>query len=248
MSHLLIVEDDELLRDGLAAQLTQAGHTVTPAADGAVAQALLESTRFDGVILDLGLPVVSGMVLLRWIRQRLSALPVLILTARDGVDDRVKGLNAGADDYLTKPFDMAELQARLGALLRRSRLPAFGGSLELPAGTAGPLRVDATLPMAWLGDEPMELTQREWALLQLLVANSGQVVSREDVLAVWQAQPGEGAPGGPVGTSTAALSGTIGGSNALEVYVHRLRRKLADSGLNIRNVRGLGYLLETTPP
>ena len=236
MSRLLIVEDDELLRDGLAAQLTQAGHTVTPAANGAVAQALLESTRFDGVILDLGLPVVSGMVLLRWIRQRLSALPVLILTARDGVDDRVKGLNAGADDYLTKPFDMAELQARLGALLRRSRLPAFGGSLELPAGTAGQLRVDATLPMAWLGDEPMELTQREWALLQLLVANSGQVVSREDVLAVWQAEPGESAPG------------VASGSNALEVYVHRLRRKLADSDLNIRNVRGLGYLLETVTP
>lgn len=242
MSHLLIVEDDDLLRDGLAAQLTQAGHTVTPAADGAVAQALLESTRFDGVILDLGLPVISGMVLLRWIRQRLSALPVLILTARDGVDDRVKGLNAGADDYLTKPFDMAELQARLGALLRRSRLPAFGGSLELPAGAAGRLRVDATLPMAWLGDEPMELTQREWALLQLLVVNSGQVVSREDVLAVWQAEPGEGPLGG------AALSGTVTGSNALEVYVHRLRRKLADSGLNIRNVRGLGYLLEAVTP
>ena len=96
--------------------------------------------------------------------------------------------------------------------------------------------------MAWLGDEPMELTQREWALLQLLVANSGQVVSREDVLSVWQAEPGESPPGG------AALSGTVTGSNALEVYVHRLRRKLADSGLNIRNVRGLGYLLEAATP
>ena len=234
MSHLLIVEDDDLLRDGLTAQLTQVGHSVTPAADGAVAQALLESTRFDGVILDLGLPVISGMVLLRWIRQRLTALPVLILTARDGVDDRVKGLNAGADDYLTKPFNMAELEARLAAMLRRSRLPAFGGSLELPAGTTGRLRVDATLPMAWLDDEPMELTQREWALLQLLVVNAGQVVSREDVLGVWQADPS----GDTTGT----------GSNALEVYVHRLRRKLTDSGLNIRNVRGLGYMLESVAP
>ena len=181
MSSLLIVEDDELLRDALSAQLAQAGHTVTPAADGAIAQALLETHRFDGVLLDLGLPKVSGMEVLHWIRLRLPALPVLVLTARDGVDDRVQGLNAGADDYLTKPFSMAELQARLGAMLRRARLPAFGGSLELVADSTRRLRVDATLPQAWLDDEAMELTQREWALLSLLVTNAGQVVSREDV-------------------------------------------------------------------
>jgi two-component system OmpR family response regulator len=228
MTSLLIVEDDELLRDGLCAQLAQAGHSVTSAADGALAQALLESTRFDGVILDLGLPKVSGMEVLHWIRRRLPALPVLILTARDGVEDRVQGLNAGADDYLTKPFNMAELQARLGAMLRRARLPAFGGSLELSTSDHQRLRVDATQPQAWLDDVPMELTHREWALLSLLVSHAGQVVSREDVLGVWQSEPGDGA-----------------GSNALEVYVHRLRRKLLDSGLNIRNVRGLGYLLES---
>lgn len=228
MPHLLIVEDDDLLRDALAAQLQQAGHSTAAAADGLSARSLLESTRFDGVILDLGLPLLDGMEVLRWIRQRLAALPVLVLTARDGVDDRVQGLNAGADDYLTKPFIMAELQARLDAMLRRSRLPAFGGTLEIAAGT-GQLRVDAVLPRAWLGDEALELTQREWSLLSLLVANAGQVVSREDVLAAWQSEPGEGQGQG---------------SNALEVYVHRLRRKLADSGLSIRNVRGLGYLLE----
>ena len=231
MSHLLIVEDDELLRDGLNALLVQAGHSVTPAADGQAALALLQSSRFDGVILDLGLPRVSGMAVLQWIRQRRAALPVLILTARDGVDDRVLGLNAGADDYLTKPFHLAELEARLGAMLRRARLPAFGGTLELSAGTVGRLRVDAQLPRAWLGDTALELTQREWALLSLLVTHAGQVVSREDVLGAWQSEPAEGATG----------------SNALEVYVHRLRRKLADSSLNIRNVRGLGYLLETPP-
>lgn len=231
MSSLLIIEDDELLRDGLSAQFTQAGHNVMAAADGEAAQALLEAHRFDGVVLDLGLPKISGMELLRWVRKRLPALPVLILTAREGVDDRVQGLNAGADDYLTKPFNMAELQARMGALLRRARLPAFGGSLELAASpTARPLRVDATLPQAWLGDEALELTQREWALLSLLVSQAGRVVSREDVLETWQSEPGE--PG--------ALA-----SNALEVYIHRLRRKLVDSGLNIRNVRGLGYMLET---
>lgn len=233
MPHLLIVEDDELLRDALAAQLAQAGHSVDTAANGALAQAQLEATRFDGVILDLGLPVVDGMEVLRWIRRRLLALPVLILTARDGVEDRVQGLNAGADDYLTKPFNMAELEARLQALLRRSRLPAFGGSLEVPEATGGRrLRVDPVQPLAWLGEEPLELTQREWTLLALLVANTGQVVSREDVIAAWQTEPGD----------TSASAGLA--SNALEVYVHRLRRKLGDSGLSIRNVRGLGYLLE----
>jgi two-component system, OmpR family, response regulator len=231
MPHLLIVEDDDLLRDGLGTLLNQAGHTVTSAADGQAALTLLQTSRFDGVILDLGLPLVSGMAVLQWIRQRLNALPVLILTARDGVEERVMGLNTGADDYLTKPFSIDELQARLGAMLRRARLPAFGGSLELPAGTVGRLRIDAQLPLAWLGDTPLELTQREWALLSLLVTHTGQVVSREDVLAAWQSEAPEGA-------------GAAAGSNALEVYVHRLRRKLADSSLNIRNVRGLGYMLE----
>ena len=233
MSSLLIVEDDDLLRDALSAQLAQAGHTVTPAADGEQAQTLLESSRFDGVILDLGLPKVSGMEVLRWLRKRLPALPVLVLTARDGVEDRVQGLNAGADDYLTKPFSTAELQARLDALLRRARLPAFGGSLEIATASAARLRLDATLPMAWLGDEALEITQREWALLSLLVSHAGQVVSREDVLSRWQAEPGDS---------------TGGGSNALEVYIHRLRRKLDGSGLNIRNVRGLGYMLEPFAP
>lgn len=229
MAHLLIVEDDDLLRDALVAQLRQAGHSTDSAADGLAAREQLESTRFDGVILDLGLPLLDGMDVLRWIRQRLLALPVLILTARDSIEDRVQGLNAGADDYLTKPFIMAELQARLEALLRRSRLPAFGGSLQVTSGTSQ-LRVDASLPRAWLGEEAMELTQREWALLQLLVANAGQVVSREDVLSAWQSEAVDGQ-----------------GSNALEVYVHRLRRKLADSSLSIRNVRGLGYMLESGP-
>lgn len=244
MSHLLIVEDDELLRDGLCAQMLHAGHTVVSASDGAQAQALLETTRFDALILDLGLPAVDGISLLRWLRQRLAALPVLVLTARDGIEDRVEGLNAGADDYLTKPFDMAELLARLQAMLRRARLPAFGGTLEVqvsplgrapltPAGATAVqrLRLDPQLPRVWLDDAAIELTQREWSLLTLLVQNLGQVVGREDVLAVWQTQPSEGAVG----------------SNALEVYVHRLRRKLQDSGLNIRNVRGLGYLLELVP-
>jgi DNA-binding response OmpR family regulator len=235
MAHLLIVEDDELLRDGLSAQLMQAGHRIDTAADGQQALQLLQTVSFDGLVLDLGLPKVDGLTVLRTLRQRLPALPVLILTARDGVEDRVAGLNAGADDYLTKPFNLDELRARLQSMLRRASLPAFGSANAVTAqGTGlGPLRLDPKLPRAWLGDEAIDLTQREWALLDLLVRHSGQVVSREDVLEAWQSDPGE--PG--------AMA-----SNALEVYVHRLRRKLAGSPLNIRNVRGLGYMLETTAP
>jgi DNA-binding response OmpR family regulator len=233
MAHLLIVEDDELLRDGLSAQLMQAGHRIDTAVDGEQALSRLDAQAYEGVVLDLGLPRVDGLTVLRRLRQRLPALPVLILTARDGIEDRVEGLNAGADDYLTKPFNRDELLARLQSMLRRASLPAFGASPEraAPAAAAhGALRVDPVLPRAWLGSEVIELTQREWSLLDLLVRHSGQVVSREDVLAVWQSEPGE--------TGVA--------SNALEVYVHRLRRKLAGSSLNIRNIRGLGYLLEQT--
>ena len=235
MAHLLIVEDDELLRDGLSAQLMQAGHRIDTAADGEQALQLLQTVLFDGMVLDLGLPKVDGLTVLRTLRQRLPALPVLILTARDGIEDRVAGLNAGADDYLTKPFNLDELRARLQSMLRRASLPAFGSANTLQAQGlgVGPLRLDPKMPRAWLGEEAVDLTQREWALLDLLVRHSGQVVSREDVLQAWQSDPGE--PGAVA-------------SNALEVYVHRLRRKLAGAPLNIRNVRGLGYMLETTAP
>ncbi|MDQ7743656.1 response regulator transcription factor [Hydrogenophaga pseudoflava] len=233
MAHLLIVEDDELLRDGLSAQLMQAGHRIDTAVDGEQALSRLDTEAYEGVVLDLGLPRVDGLTVLRRLRQRLPALPVLILTARDGIEDRVEGLNAGADDYLTKPFNRDELLARLQSMLRRASLPAFGPSPQVPAPpppAPGTLRLDPVLPRAWLGNEAIDLTQREWSLLDLLVRHSGQVVSREDVLAAWQSDPGEGGVA----------------SNALEVYVHRLRRKLAGSTLNIRNIRGLGYLLENT--
>ena len=233
MAHLLIVEDDELLRDGLSAQLMQAGHRIDTAADGEQALACLQNDAFEGVVLDLGLPKLDGLTVLRRLRLRWPALPVLILTARDGIEDRVEGLNAGADDYLTKPFNRDELLARLQSMLRRASLPAFGpvAASPTPPQAPGALRVDPLLPRAWLGGEAIELTQREWSLLDLLVRHSGQVVSREDVISVWQSEPGE--------------AGGVA-SNALEVYVHRLRRKLAGSTLNIRNIRGLGYLLESS--
>jgi DNA-binding response OmpR family regulator len=161
------------------------------------------------------------------LRQRWPTLPVLILTARDGVEDRVAGLNAGADDYLTKPFNLDELLARVQAMLRRANLPAHANTHTAP----NTLRIDTDMPRAWWGEQAIDLTQREWELLRLLWTHLGQVVSREAVLAAWQTPDGDNTP----------LA-----SNALEVYVHRLRRKLGDAPLNIRNVRGLGYLLETT--
>lgn len=229
MAHLLIIEDDDLLRDGLTDLLRQAGHTVHNSADGLAAQAVLNEQVVDAVLLDLGLPKLDGMSLLRWIRQRFESLPVMILTARAGVDDRVEGLVEGADDYVTKPFNNAELSARVQALLRRARLPAFNTGAKtsaLPDATPG-LQIDSQLPRAWVNGQVTDLTQREWELLNLLHQRLNQVVSREDVASAWQNESAE---------PTA--------SNALEVYVHRLRRKLAGSGLNLRNVRGLGYMLE----
>ena len=231
MAQLLIAEDDELLRDALQTQLTQAGHAVAVAEDGQVALDMMTRSAYDALVLDLGLPKVNGLEVLRRLRERLPALPVLVLTARDGVEDRVAGLNAGADDYLTKPFSREELLARLQAILRRSRLPAYGPSPAEPVPPSDEtLRVDPELPRAWLGNEVIDLTQREWELLDLLVRHTGRVVSRDDVLAAWQADAGD--------------AGGVA-SNALEVYVHRLRRKLSGSRLNIRNIRGLGYMLES---
>jgi two-component system OmpR family response regulator len=226
MAHLLLVEDDDLLRDSLSELLAQAGHSVHSATDGVAAQQQLSLQTFDAVLLDLGLPKLDGMGLLHWARQRFAGLPVMILTARDGVDERVQGLMAGADDYLTKPFDNAELVARVQALLRRARLPSTESVDEASPGSPL-LRLETERPLAWVNEQPVELTQREWELLRLLHQRLSQVVSRDDVALAWQSDAAE------------AMA-----SNALEVYIHRLRRKLQGSGLGIRNVRGLGYMME----
>ena len=236
MATLLIVEDDALLLDALTGQLQQLDYGVVTAGSVAEATTLLQRQAVDGIILDLGLPGADGMELLTWARGHIIGLPVLILTARDGVDDRVQGLNAGADDYLTKPFNMQELQARLQAMLRRARQPAFtqASTAGAPSATTiGPLVLDHVAQTASLNGEPLELTLREWELLELLAHRCGEVVTRDDVLAAWRTSPPE-----PGQAATAPLN-----SNALEVYVHRLRRKLDASPINIRNIRGLGYML-----
>lgn len=177
MATILIVEDDALLLDALSGQLKQLNYSVCTATSVAQGTAFLQEQAVDGIILDLGLPDADGLDLLTWARTHIEGLPVLILTARDGVDDRVRGLNAGADDYLTKPFNMQELQARLQAMLRRARQPAFTQASNAqggPSTTIGSLHLDHNSRMAALDGVALELTQREWELLELLVHRCGR--------------------------------------------------------------------------
>jgi two-component system OmpR family response regulator len=217
---LLLAEDDALLADALSTQLRGAGFQVAHAPNGAVAEYLLEREQHDIAVLDLGLPMLDGLSVLQKLRQHQPDLPVILLTARDSLDDRVAGLQAGADDYVTKPFDFPELLARLQALLRRSQ------RRQGVASQVGRLALDEGARRAWVAGEPMELSGREWTLLSLLVQQQGKVVTKEQIHAAWSDEA------------------EVGGGNAIEVYVHRLRRKTEGAGVNIRTVRGIGYLLE----
>ena len=219
--NLLLAEDDAILSDALSAQLRDAGFTVEHAPNGAVAEFLLLKQSFDLAVLDLGLPLVDGLTVLKRVRAAKPHLPVLVLTALDSLDSRVAGLNAGADDYLTKPFDFPELEARLRALLRRSR--PRGATTEL-----GGLLFDRDARRATVQGDSLDLSPREWMLLDLLLSQRDRVVTKEQINQAWATERSE----------------ANSGNNAIEVYIHRLRRKLERSGLAIRTVRGLGYLLE----
>ena len=214
---ILLVEDDALLGDALQAGLRQAGFAVDWLRDGAEADAALRVESFAAVVLDLGLPRLAGFEVLRKLRARDDRTPVLILTARDAVDDRVKGLDAGADDYVVKPTAIVELAARLRAVVRRSQGGA-GGLLRV-----GELELDPAARSVHLAGAPVELQPREFAVLLELVVNTGRVLTRaqlESRLYEWDR----------------GLE-----SNAIEVHVHHLRRKLRP-GL-IRTVRGVGYMV-----
>jgi two-component system OmpR family response regulator len=214
---ILVVEDDALLAEGLVSVLSRAGHAVEHAASGRLADALLERESYDLIVLDVGLPGIDGFEVLRRLRARRSPTSVLVLTARDAIDDRVRGLDLGADDYLTKPFSVTEFEARVRALLRRS------ASKEARWSIAG-LTVDFAAKRIRVHDRQVDLTPREWALLELFVSRPGRVLSK-----------------GQIAESLFSFDEQLS-PNAIEVHVSRLRAKIEPAGVAIRTVRGFGYL------
>ena len=222
---LLLVEDNERLAGLVAAGLTKAGFEVDTQNNATDAQAALQSVSYAAMVLDLGLPDRDGIHLLRELRQSGDALPVLILTARGGLEDRVRGLNSGADDYLVKPFAQEELVARLRALLRRP------GGLLGDALVVGALRLDTVSREVTANGKHLSLSPREVAVLEILMRRAGRAVPKK-----------------LVEDHLFGLSGD-GSSNAIEVYVHRLRKQLADAqaGVAVHTMRGVGYLMTQLP-
>jgi DNA-binding response OmpR family regulator len=224
--HLLVVEDDPRLGRTLSRLLTEDRHVVDLVTDGVSALDLLEATAgFEAMILDLGLPDIHGFEVARRVRARGSTIPILILTARDGLDDRVAGLDAGADDYLTKPFSYEELAARLRAIRRRAGIPAGPGTLLV----VGPIALDEARRDVSVEGARVDLSRRESALVECLLRHPGQVRSREQLLDMaW-----------PFGVAVTP--------NTIDAFVTLLRRKLGPVGAaRIETIRGVGYRMSDT--
>jgi DNA-binding response OmpR family regulator len=217
------VEDDAVLADGLSRVLGGHGMVVEVVGDGAQADALLQrAAQAEVIVLDIGLPGIDGFEVVRRLRARGSQVPVLLLTARDAIEDRVRGLELGADDYLVKPFATAELVARLKALARRNAPKPTVLAL-------GDLALDLSAKRARVRDKTVELSVREWAVLEYLLQHGARVVSKQQIIEAIL----------PWGDDLTL--------NAVEVYISRLRLKIADAGVSIRTIRGFGYMLELAP-
>jgi len=217
---ILVVEDDAMLADAVARALSQSAHAVDVARSGEDADRALSAISYDLVLLDLGLPGLDGFDVLKRLRARRIKVPVIILTARDSVEDRIAGLDLGADDYLTKPFHLSELEARVRALIRRANA---GTTSEL---VHGRLRLDTAGRRLFCDAQPVDVSARELAVVELLLLKEGRVVTKQQIvdhLYGWE------------DAST---------SNAVEVFIYRLRKKLENSGVSIRTVRGMGYMIE----
>lgn len=220
MARLLLIEDDPSLARGIAALLRNAGHSLDHAEDGESGLMMAGLEPFALIILDLGLPDISGFEVLRRLRRSGARTPVLVLTARDALEDRVTGLDEGADDYLLKPFEHSELEARIRALLRRSAGEAS------PIIEIGSMRIDPAQGTVTVNGKAIDLRRRERAVLERLAARVGKVISKERLNSEVFSFDEPVAP------------------NAIEVYIGRLRRKLGPDGPSIRTIRGLGYILE----
>ena len=217
---ILLVEDDSLLADAIARSLTQSAHAVDVARSGEEADAALATGDYDLVVLDVELPGLDGFEVLKRLRARRSVVPVLIVTVRDALEERIAGLDLGADDYLTKPFHLSELEARVRALIRRAHA---GASSEL---VHGRLRLNMAARRLYADDQPIELSGRELAVLELLLLRGSRVVTKQQIiehLYGWD---------------------EVSSSNTIEVFIYRLRRKIEPYGVDIRTVRGMGYLIE----
>lgn len=217
---ILLVEDDKILADALCRALVQSAYAVDVVGTGEQADNALAIESYDLAILDIGLPGLDGLDVLKRLRARRSKVPVLLLTALDALADRVRGLDLGADDYLAKPFDLPELEARVRALLRR------GSAAMSPVLQHGRLRLDTIGRRVFYDDQPVELSARELAVLELLLMREGRVVSKEHMV-----------------NHLYGWGDEVGG-NAIEVYVYRIRKKLEPLGCEIRTIRGMGYLME----
>ncbi len=218
--NILLIEDDAVLADGLTHTLSGSGYSVTSATSGAYAKQWLLAQDFDLIVLDLGLPDMDGLELLRTLRSRKVPVPILILTARDGVNDRINGIEQGADDYMTKPFELRELEARIRALVRR----CYGGFND--AIVIGRLTLDTQNHQVLVDGQMIALSAREYGLLEILLLQAGKVVSKDRI------------------SQRLAVDGDALTDNAVEIYIHRLRKRIEPYGTVIRTVRGLGYLLE----
>ena len=220
---ILLAEDNKTLSDWLEKALRHGGFAVDCMRDGVDTDHVLLTQNYDLVILDLGLPRMDGLDILRRLRRRGATVPVLVLTARGEIDSRVEGLNLGADDYLTKPFSLSELEARINAVIRRAQ-----GSAS-PLQALGPLEYDSLARMFRVNGEVLVLRPKEHAVLEVLIARAGKAVAKS-ALHERIFELGE----------TASVE-------AVEVYIHRLRKRLAGSGVGIVTLRGLGYVLEREP-
>jgi two-component system OmpR family response regulator len=217
---ILLVEDDPLLADGLARTLRKSGYLVEVAGDGRTADHCLTTESFDLAVLDLGLPGLDGSEVLQRLRLRKQRTPVLILSARMALEERVRLLDLGADDYMVKPVALVELEARVRALIRRGQ-----GAPETLI-RLGRLQLDTVGKRAWLAGNALDLTAREWAALEFLAGRVNRIVSKEQISQALYRWDDEITP------------------NAIEKFISRLRTRLEPAGINIRTVRGLGYFLE----